>query len=71
MGSVVHEYVVLWEATRSEAREEGAIAAVQDVYFRVGEPWVLSSVDGTVLLADKRSPMFTLAWQYIQQERNY
>jgi hypothetical protein len=53
---VVHENIILREASRSVFLKEGAVTSMQNVNFWEGKTRIASLVDGTILLTDERCP---------------
>lgn len=54
---VVHEDIVLREAARTVAREEGAVASIEYVYFWIRESRVMRRIDSAIPLTDERRPI--------------
>ena len=51
-----HLYIILWIASKFMIQEEGTVATVENVYFRIGKFGVLVSVASPVLMTKEFRP---------------
>ena len=52
-----HCDIVLWRASKLVVVEKGAVAAIQNIQFRITQCWVSMGVDGSISMTNKLRPV--------------